>query len=280
MQKIIQKIIHNIIRILASTFSIVLATSYIFDLVSIFQIDIKLKIFIIILILGLYEVLTISILTNVFRSILEKEKKPFLSTLPFLIILYAGSFYMTVNGAEIFANTYLSKQVIIAETNKPENIYLSKIDYLQSKIDSLNGIMPEWKSGRELQETKIKSYENQIIFWQKEFSRNIDLENDKKDKKVIENKRISKKYYYIATVIMLFIFFLNFYYVQMYEPEKQVIASKIATKDKVQLTDEEMYKIIIKEKAKGTMQKDIALLLQVQEYKVSRIIKKFKKQKK
>ena len=95
------KIIHNIIRVIASLFSVALASIYLLDLLSIFDIDYIVK-GIVVIILSIFEILTISILTTIFKKIVNK--KPIWAFLPFLIILYSASFYMTVNGAEILAN--------------------------------------------------------------------------------------------------------------------------------------------------------------------------------
>ena len=155
-------------RILASTFSVLLATAYIFDLAEILQLNNIAIIAISVAILAIFEYFNVLILELNFDSLKQNKIKKFFAVLPFSLFLFAISFFLTAHGAESLSLRFLKENSTTQNPQITDSKAVSEIDRLQSKIDSLNTYIPKFKSARELQSDKIVSLSAQLVFWQKQ----------------------------------------------------------------------------------------------------------------
>ena len=262
-------------RVLASIFSVLLGSVYILELLSITEYRIIVLFFIAFLVLAIYETFSVIVLSSTFNALFTKKIKQFFIFLPFALFLYSISFVLTAKGSELLANKYLNqnKKEIV---NIEQNIYMSKIDKLQSNIDSLNMFIPKFKSARDLQQVKILSNQKQIVFWQKEFAEQSKINIKNAENLQQQNTAIATNYYLIASVIMLLIFMINFYIVFLQKDEFKTKIKKITTQNSSNSKNknDEIFLKILHLKKLDYSQREIASMLNIGESTISRIIKK------
>jgi len=271
----------NIARILTSIFSAFGAFWAIYYFLIIIYRDDKAALVTAFFLAVFYEFFAVSLLSDAFKQFFEKNIKLFIISGFVAVVLYFGSFFLTVNGISQFIEKQTNRagEIIINTDNEKKTVSVNfdkKILEINKKIDSIYKIKENWIN-RKILQNKVNFLHLQLVELQMKKDTVIKQKTIQKNEKLQKNGKFvasaKNKYYFVSAILMFSILLFNLMfnylkYGKLRLQKKTADEQIFATVDNVGVNIDIEVKRLLKA---GVSNKEICKRMGLKPYQVSRI---------